>query len=105
MKIETCPQALELLQERSLSGEPRSGDLAYSLAGQLLVAQLNLEAGAESCLGVVKAVLGAQELLGELGFDGERALLSPGNPAVEPRAEAELYMYALQEYNRGELCR
>ena len=105
LKIERCAQALELLQGRSLNGEPRDNDLAFSLAAELLTAYFNLEAGAESCLGVVETVLGAHSLLTELGFDGEQALLGPGNPAVEPRAEAELYLYALQQYNRGDLCR
>jgi hypothetical protein len=105
LQVERCPQALELLQARSLSRADRAGELAFSLAAELLATHFNLEAGAESCLGVVEAVLGAQQLLGELGFDGEGALLGPGNPAVEPYAEAELYQYALQQYNRGELCR
>lgn len=105
LKIERCAQALELLQERSLSGEDRSGDVAFSLAAQLLTAHFNLEAGAESCLGVVEAVLGAQRLLTELGFDGEQKLLEAGNQATEQRAEAELYILALGQYNRSELCR
>lgn len=103
--VASCAQAVSLLQGNSLAGEPRTDDPGFSLATQLLTAQLNLEASAESCLGVVDAVLGAQALLGKLGFDGEQVLLGPGNPAESQRAEVALYLTALQQYNVGELCR
>lgn len=102
--LESCPQALNLLELRSLSGEDRSEDPLYALAAQQLAAQLNLAVGSEVCHGLVDAVLGSQKLLVELGFDGEQGGITTDSQE-EFRGDALLYLEALQQYNQGSLCK
>ena len=98
LKIKTCAQAVELLQSNSVSGVTHADDPVFNLASQLLTAYMNLESGAESCLGVVDGVLGAHALLAKLSFDGEHS-------GMDTQGEADLYILALQQYNTGQLCR
>lgn len=104
LQVESCRQAVELLQSRSISGEDRSDDVAFTLAAELTASQLNLGAKAESCQVADEAVLGSQALLKSLGFDGHKVVIGVGNP-TSSRAEVERFLTILQEYNRGKLCR
>ncbi|MDX1520666.1 MAG: hypothetical protein R3264_03485 [Anaerolineae bacterium] len=95
-----CEDAVNILDKRSIDdGKKRANDGAYNLASQLLAAQLNLSAGAETCQEVVDAVNAGQTLLAGIGFDGTGSYLR-GKQANEANALAE----TLDTYNNGNLC-
>lgn len=98
----SCQEGLSLLQGRTAAGE-ETGDPIYGLAAQLLTAELNLGAGAETCPIADEAVLGGHLVLTDAGFDdrGEYATaLSDEIANAIPRL-VEL----LEGYNRRQLCR
>jgi hypothetical protein len=99
-RITTCEEGLALLAGHSVAGQEGS-DPIYALAGALLAAELNLNAGAETCPIVEEAVLGAHIVLTELGFDGTGEFAASGEIADAVPRLVEL----LSGYNRGELCR
>jgi hypothetical protein len=95
-----CEEAVDILDKRSIDdGKKRASDGAYNLASQLLAAQLNLSAGAETCQAVVDAVNDGQTLLAGIGFDGTGSYLK-GKKAGEANGLAAI----LDEYNNGNLC-
>jgi len=94
-----CEDAVSILDKRDLSGKKRASDGAYNLASQLLAAQLNLSAGAETCPAVVEAVNAGQTLLADIGFDGTGGYLK-GRKGAEANELAAI----LDEYNNGFLC-
>jgi hypothetical protein len=104
LTIESCPMGVNLLQEQNLSGADKSGDPAYSLAGQLLAAQLNLAAGAEYCPAVDEAVRAAQLLLVSRDFDGTGNYFSMAEASRE-RETVDFLVQQLSDYNAGALCR
>lgn len=67
-------------------------------------AQLNLEAGAESCLAAVGAVLGAGQLLRDADFTARGPVTALAGPTAL-RADADEHLARLRDYNRGALCR
>ena len=104
LQVESCPQGVALLQGRDTSGFDHNNDPAYLLAGQLLAAQLNLAAGAETCPAAETAVQAAQLLLLSVGFNGAGLYLGP--PAAHQDVEtAKILVGQLQNYNVGALCR
>jgi len=104
LPVESCPQAVALLQGHDAGGGDHTNDPAYTLAGQLLAAQLNLATGAETCPAAEQAVQAAQLLLLSLGFDGAGLYLGP--PAANQDVEtARILVEQLQNYNVGALCR
>ncbi len=95
-----CEDAVNILDKRSIDdGKKRASDGAYNLASQLLAAQLNLSAGAETCQEVVDAVNAAQTLLADIDFDGTGGYLK-GKRAGEANELAAI----LDAYNNGLLC-
>ncbi|MDH4116000.1 MAG: hypothetical protein OEW30_01245 [Acidimicrobiia bacterium] len=95
-----CQDAVRILDKRSIDdGTKRASDGAYNLASQLLAAQLNLSAGAETCQAVVDAVNAGQTLLASIDFDGTGSYLK-GKKAAQANALAAI----LDAYNNGELC-
>ena len=95
-----CEDAVNILDKRSIDdGKKRASDGAYNLASQLLAAQLNLSAGAETCQEVVDAVNAAQTLLAGIGFDGTGNYLK-GKQAGDANELAAI----LDAYNNGLLC-
>jgi len=101
LPIDTCEQGLALLEGYSTDGEDFSGD-AYRLAGQLLAAELNLNAGAESCPIAEEAVIGSHIILSSLGFNStgtyDDAITSDLANSITPILDL------LTGYNSGELC-
>ncbi len=97
-----CELAVDLLDKRDVTGKKRANDAAYKLAAQLLAAQLNLSAGAETCAEVVDTVNAAQGLLAGIGFDGNGGYLraKDGQPYHDAVALADV----LDGYNQGDLC-
>jgi hypothetical protein len=100
--VTTCEDSLALLQGRSATGEETGGAI-YALAAALLGAELNLNAGAETCPIAEEAVLGGHLVLSRAGFDGtgDYVAATAGELADAIPRLVEL----LEGYNRGELCR
>lgn len=104
LQIETCQQGVSLLQGRNLQGAEMKNDAAYTLAAQLLAAQLNLATGSEYCPASDQAVSQAQLLLLELNFDGMGGYLGP--PLAGSNIDkAKMLTEQLADYNSGVLCR
>lgn len=104
LELRRCEEGLLLLQGQPLQGVASPEDVAYSLAAQLLTAQLNLAANAEFCPAVDDAVQSAQMLLISAGFDGQGEMLGSGAPD-EDRQLAQFLTGQLANYNTGLLCR
>ena len=103
LELKTCQQGANLLQWRDLAGADHSDDPAYTLASQLVTAQLNLAAGAESCSAAEQAVQAGQLLLLSLRFDGTQSDLGP-SLATQERDTALMLVDRLALYNTGVLC-
>jgi hypothetical protein len=102
---EDCAAAVAILNKSDIeSGKKKASDAAYGLAAQLLAAQLNLSAGAETCQAVVDAVNAGQILLANIRFDGTGDYLKGGKNAGAQRAQANALASTLDEYNNGNLC-
>ena len=100
--LASCEEALALLQG-GMETNGSAGDPIRQLAGQLLAAELNLNAGAESCPIIEETAVGGHIVLAAAGFDGRTP------PAARPSDELAQAVPRLVEllaaYNRGELCR
>ena len=99
-----CEDAVNILDKREITGrnKKKASDGAYNLAAQLLAAELNLSAGAETCQEVVDAVNAAQTLLVSIGFDGTGNYLRSKDGQLYQ--DANSLAYTLDEYNNGNLC-
>jgi hypothetical protein len=98
--LASCEESVALLEGKDGAGG-QSGDPAYELAGQLLTAELNLTAGAETCPVVDEAVVGAHLLLSTAKFDG----VSTSPLDAEAGGAVPRLVELLKAYNAGELCR
>ena len=99
-----CEDAVSILDKRDIAnGKKNASDAAYGLAAQLLAAQLNLSAGAETCQAVVDAVNAGQALLASSNFDGSGTYFK-GKTGGALRAQATSLAGILDEYNNGLLC-
>ncbi len=89
-----------------MTGQKRADDAAYSLASQLLAAELNLVAGATTCAELTQAVADAQALLQDLNFTGTGAYLplKAKGSLAELRREALRLAAILDAYNNNRLC-
>jgi len=99
-RVTSCEEGLALLQGRTAAGD-ETDDPVYDLALLLLTAELNLNAGAESCPIAEEAVVGAHLILASAGFDGVSA--SPLDAEVGGALSRLIEL--LTAYNQGELCR
>jgi hypothetical protein len=97
--VTSCEEGLALLERRTATGEA-ADDPIYDLAALLLAAELNLNAGAESCPIVEEAVVGPHLILASAGFDGVSA--SPLD--AESGAALLRVIELLEAHSRGELC-
>jgi hypothetical protein len=104
LTVETCPQAIQLLQTQDGNGIDQSEKLDFRLASALLATELNLSAKAESCPAVIDAVLGSMQLLNELGFDGIQTDLMAAADEKQ-KADVSIFLVSLEKYNQGDLCR
>jgi hypothetical protein len=103
IEVENCEQGLNLLKSRNLCGIEMKLDAAYTLAAQLLAAQLNLATGSEYCPAFDEAVNQAQLLLLKLKFDATGSYLGP--PLMNEDLEtARVLEEQLTSYNAGTLC-
>ena len=104
LTIDSCELAINLLQAQDSTGLDHSADVAYSLAAQLLAAQLNLAAGAEYCPAVDQAVRAGQLLLIKQGFNATGGYFSVVENSQDRQA-ADFLVEQLIEYKTGNLCR
>lgn len=103
LQVETCQQGVNLLQGQDLQGNDRQNDPAYTLAAELMTAQLNLAVGSEDCTAANQAVQATQLLLLSLSFNGTQGYLGP--PVANQDRETALFLAdQLAMYNSGELC-
>jgi hypothetical protein len=100
---EDCLDAVALLGKSDIvTGKVMASDAAYNLAAQLLAANLNLSAGAETCAAVLDAVSDAQTLLVSIAFDGTGGYLRPNKKDLYDYGNALAFI--LDTYNNGALC-
>jgi hypothetical protein len=102
--VETCSQAVQLLQMQDVNGIEHKDLNDFRLASALLTAELNLSAKAATCPAVVDAVLGSMRFLNDIGFDGQKTDLM-AKADEKQSADAILFITALERYNQGDLCR
>ena len=98
--LTTCEESVALLEGRTATGD-ETADPAFTLAAQLLAAELNLNIGAETCPAAEEAVVGAQIVLSAARFDGVSA--SPLD--AEAGGALPQLIDLLAAYNTGVLCR
>lgn len=100
--VETCEDGYHFLQRDDQNGYP-THDPITRLAAQVLTAELNLNAGSESCPIAEKAVLGGHLLLTKVGFNGPGEY---GNSLSEgTKVALTPVLNLLRAYNSGDLCR
>jgi hypothetical protein len=99
-----CPTAVNILDKREVTGrfKKNANDAAYGMAAQLLAAQANLTAGAETCSAIVEATVEGQMLLASIGFDGTGNYLRPKDGQLY--TDALYWATILDTYNNGNLC-
>jgi hypothetical protein len=104
LSADDCEAAVLILDKSDISsGKKMASDAAYNMAAQLLAAELNLSAGAETCGAVVDAVNAGQTLLAYIGFDGTGSYLRPKKNSTTYQ-DANALAYTLDQYNNGFLC-
>ena len=99
--IDTCAEAVKILNKQQLNNSKSASDAAYGLAAQLLAAKANVAAGAGTCSGALTAIVDADKLLDKINFNGTGTYLK-GNSA--DRALALSLASTLDQYNNGNLC-
>lgn len=99
--LASCEESVALLQGVNGADGEETSDPAFELAGQLLAAELNLTAGAETCPVADEAVVGAHLLLSTANFDG----VPPSPLDAEAGGAVPQLIDLLEVYNAGELCR
>jgi hypothetical protein len=95
-----CADAANLLGKRDLGGRVRANDGAYKLAAQLLAARLNEAAGVPVSECLAAAMVSAQELLSDLGFNGLGDYLPPKGVKTLRKHGVSL-AELLDEFNNG----
>jgi len=96
-----CLAAVNILDKSDIkSGKKMASDGAYNMAAQLLAAELNYSAGAETCQAATDAITGGSQLLVTIKFNGIGAYLKGGSQYNE----AIMYTIKLDSYNNGFLC-
>jgi hypothetical protein len=99
--VNTCPEAISILDKSTLGGTKMASDAAYGLAAQLLGAKLNVQANAVTCGAADSAIAGGQALLDSIGFTGSGTYLKASSAT---RTAALGYASTLDSYNNGNVC-
>ena len=86
--VNTCAEAVALLNKSDLQGKKRASDPAYNLAAQLMAVELNLQAGAGTCADLEDARAAAQALLAGIDFTGTGSYLKKTGGATGAQANA-----------------
>jgi hypothetical protein len=69
-QVDTCAEAVALLNKSTLAGKKMASDPLFNMAAQLMAADLNILAGAAKCATVVNAISAAHALLDKYAFNG-----------------------------------
>ncbi len=99
--VNTCPEAVKILDKSTLNGKKMASDAAYGLAAQLLAAKLNVQADAQTCGTANNAIANGQALLDAIGFDGTGSFLKDSSAN---RTLALSIAETLDQYNNGNVC-
>ncbi|HKY92754.1 MAG TPA: hypothetical protein VJM11_17015, partial [Nevskiaceae bacterium] len=98
--VDTCSEAVSLLNKSTLSGKKQASDAAFNMAAQLMAAQLNVQAGAGTCPAVTTAMIQGQALLVQYAFNGETHTTINAANRLLMNNIAE----TLDRYNNNVLC-
>jgi hypothetical protein len=98
--VDTCAEAVQLLDKSTLSGKKMASDPGFNLAAQLLAARLNVHAGAGVCPAAVTAINAAQALLDAVGFNG----IVKFSGSASQASQANSLAATLDAYNNNHLC-
>jgi hypothetical protein len=98
--VDTCAEAVALLDKATLAGKKLAADPAFNMAAQLMATNLNLRAGAGSCTGVATAVNQAHALLVKYSFNG----LTHGKISAADTAAMNSLATTLDRYNNNLFC-
>ncbi len=112
--VDTCEEAIAILNKSKLNGTKMANDAAYGLAAQLLAAKLNIQATAGTCAAANQAIEDGQKLLSgqapydnpAIHFDATGSYLGPkvkGGLATR-RSQAVALASTLDQYNNNLLC-
>ncbi len=101
LKIDTCVEAVNILDKSTIGGVKKASHPAYNMGAQLLAVKLNIQGGADpKCIGPY--VIEAEQLLLAIGFNGS------GSPSYSSTQGARMNTLAtyFDRYNNGEsnLC-
>ena len=99
--VDTCSEAVALLNKSTLSGKKMSSDPLFNMAAQLMAAVLNFQAGSGKCAAAITAVNQAQTLLGKYTFTGNG--YSPKLTTADASLANQLAT-TLDRYNNNLLC-
>lgn len=72
--VDTCAEAVALLNKSTLAGKKQASDPLFNLAAQFVAAKLNLQAGAYTCAPVTLAIQQAEQLFTKYNFDGTKVI-------------------------------
>jgi hypothetical protein len=98
--VDTCSEAVALLNKSTLSGKKVASDPAFNMAAQLMAADLNVRAGAGFCPAVTTAINQAHALLAKVGFNG---VFKPPMSAADAATMNSL-ANTLNRYNNNLFC-
>jgi hypothetical protein len=98
--VDTCSEAVSLLNKSTTTGKKMASDPAFGLAAQLMAAVLNVRSGAAVCNNYLSAIQLAQTLLWNHAFDGMTHRAFSNAEATEAVVLAGL----LEGYNMDNAC-
>ena len=100
LDVDTCLEAVRLLEKSTLDGKKMASDPSFNLAAQLMAARLNIAAGAGTCGSAISAINAAQALLDSYNFVGTTApKLSKSDVTL-----ANSLATTIDRYNNNKLC-
>lgn len=97
--VDTCEEAVAILDKRDLKGRKRASDAGFNAAAQLLAYRLNAQKGSYTCQAAMEAAEGAQAILAGYGFDGYKLLNN--RPLAQ---QLNNYAHTLDLYNNNMIC-
>ena len=103
--VDTCSEAVALLNKSTLGGKKMASDPAYNMAAQLMAVELNLQGGAGACGGLLTYREMAQTLLAKYAFNGTSSYTSGASKmSAADQALANFLASKLDDWNNNTLC-
>ena len=99
LTVDTCQEAVSILNKSTLSGRKQASNPLYNFAAQYLAYKLNLQAGAGDCGAAATAAAAGQALLDSYNFNG----VSTPKPNKTDSALLNSYEKVLDDYNNNTL--